>query len=192
MAEYVKEVEREAAKVYALFSLCEKYGIDPYAEEVEEEITAQVELSIQGSETEYGYGSVKAYLKEIGEQFLNDSVYRLYLRYDICERLLSAKLKKDEVITAKWEDVFAYYRDTYFASDLDVEFLLREGASNLQYSYWPNGGGDWTQMSGSFLSTSSMQRLVDQNKVFIEDCITNYMIPNQVALAGYKSAGYFD
>ncbi|MBO5755751.1 MAG: peptidylprolyl isomerase [Clostridia bacterium] len=109
LAEYVKEAEREAAKVYALFSLCEKYGIDPYAEEVEEEITAQVELAIQGSESEYGYGSVKAYLKEIGEQYLNDSVYRLYLRYDICERLLSAKLKKDEVITAKWEDVFAYY-----------------------------------------------------------------------------------
>lgn len=108
-AEYAKEAEREAAKVYALFSLCDKYGIDPYAEEVEEEITETIKTAIDGNEAYPGYGSPQKYLDEIATQFLNDSVYRLYLRYDICERLLAAKLKKEEVITAPWDDVLTYY-----------------------------------------------------------------------------------
>lgn len=108
-AEYAKEAEREAAKVYALFSLCEKYGVDPYAEEIEDEITETIKATIDGDETNEGYGSKRAYLDDIRTVFLNDSVYRLYLRYDICERLLAAQLKKDGVIGAEWADVSAYY-----------------------------------------------------------------------------------
>lgn len=106
---FSEEAEAEALKVYALFSLCEKYGIDPYSEEVEEEIEEEIALLIEGDDYTAGYGNYKSYLADIKEQFLNDSVYRLYLRYDACERRLAAKLKADKVITSPWEDVFAYY-----------------------------------------------------------------------------------
>lgn len=106
---YTAEAVAEAAKVYALFSLCEKYGVDPYAEEIDEKIDEEIAFIIEGDDYTPGYGSHKTYLAEIKKQFLNDSVYRLFLRYDLCEQRLAAKLKQDKVITAKWEDVFAHY-----------------------------------------------------------------------------------
>ncbi len=104
-----KTVKEEICRTYALFSLCDKYGIDPYSDEIEDVIEAEIVKTIEGDGENPGYGKYKNYLAEIKKEFLNDSVYRFYLRYDACEARLAAKLKQDKVITAKEEKVFAYY-----------------------------------------------------------------------------------
>ena len=89
------------------------------------------------------------------------------------------------------QDVIDYYLNNYFESALDVEFLLRTGADNLQYSYWPNGGGDvWPQMATAFLTTN-VATLIQKNGNVIDTCINDHMVPNQVKIEKYRQNGFF-
>lgn len=116
--------------------------------------------------------------------FAQNSEHSAFLMYDLFEGL-------GEVETM--DDVVEYYRSNYFASDLDVEFLLRTDANNLQYSYWPNGGGDvWPAMSPSFLSAASMATLIGKNKSVIDGCIEDYQVANKVTIEAYRQNGYFN
>jgi len=90
------------------------------------------------------------------------------------------------------EDVVKYYRETYFDSDLDVKFLLMDGAS-LQYSYWPNGGdGALGTISDGLLTASSVKTLVENNVGITFDCVENYIVPNTVKLEQYRQNGFFN
>ena len=116
--------------------------------------------------------------------FAQNVEHSAFLMYDLFEGLAGVE---------DFDDVVDYYRDTYFATDLDVEYLLRSDAKSLQYSYWPNGGGDvWTAMGAGFVGASSVQVLIDKNVGLIEECITTHMLPNQVVIEGYRAAQYFD
>ena len=163
---YAEEAEAEAAKVYAMFSLCSKYGIDPYSEEIEEEITETLKQTIKGDDATPGYGSQKAYLEDIKSQFLNDSVYRLYLRYDVCERRLAAKLKQDDIIQAKWEDVFSYYngeetvRDTWIL----IPYSNLEGyTAGMKQTLWAEASeksnADFTSMAAQYATIQSAEEM---------------------------------
>ena len=91
-----------------------------------------------------------------------------------------------------FDDLIAYYRDTYFTSDLDVAFLLRDGAT-LMYSYWPNGVDNlWSNLGGSLLTAASVQGVVDKFAGSTDAMIDQHVVPNQVALEKYRSEGFFD
>ncbi len=91
-----------------------------------------------------------------------------------------------------YDDVLAYYRETYFNSDLDLELMVREGAT-LQYSYWPNGiDGIWNDLSSNLQSASSVSNLVSKYAPSIDDAVEEHVLPNMVALEIWRQAGYFD
>ena len=91
-----------------------------------------------------------------------------------------------------FDDLIAYYRDTYFTSDLDVAFLLRDGAT-LMYSYWPNGVDNlWSNLGGSLLTAATVQGVVDKFAGSTDAMIDQHVVPNQVALEKYRSEGFFD
>ncbi len=77
----------EVCRVYALFDLCEEYGIDPYSRKVDKAVKEAVKDAFYNEET--GYGNRKTYLEALRDANMNDSVFRLYLRYGICEELLA-------------------------------------------------------------------------------------------------------
>lgn len=108
-----------AADIYATFAVCLAHGIDPYGDEIDDEVDSRVTADIdggivKGNEIE-GYGSKKAYLAALAEMHLNDSVNRLLNRWDICLSLLYDRMitgLDDGKNTASEEEVA-----TFFASD---------------------------------------------------------------------------
>ena len=61
-----------------------------------------------------------------------------------------------------YDDLIAYYRNTYFTSDQDVEHLLRDGAT-LMYSYWPNGiDSVINNMTANLMASATVQGLVEK------------------------------
>ncbi len=90
------------------------------------------------------------------------------------------------------DDIVKYYKETYFESDLDVSFLLMEGA-NLQYSYWPNGGdAALNTIAGGLMSASSVKTLVEKTVPTVSEVVETHLVPNAVALEKYRQNGYFD
>ena len=100
--------------VYAMFSLCEAYGIDVNSEEIEEKVAEFVKISVEGGtigdSAVLGFESYDAYLEYLKELYMNDSVSRLLIKYSICEEL--AREKFIEEYQFDEEDVSAF-----FASD---------------------------------------------------------------------------
>ena len=91
-----------------------------------------------------------------------------------------------------YEDVIAYYRETYFDSDIDVECLVREGAT-LQYSYWPNGVDSVIgAIASGFESASSIQTLLEKNEHLVDTEIEIHLVPNVVKLEQYRQNGFFN
>lgn len=115
--------------------------------------------------------------------FAQNATHSAFLMADIFEGLGENQTQ---------QDVIDYYLNNYFDTELDVQFLLRTGANNLQYSYWPNGGGDvWPQMATAFL-TGNVATLIQKNGNIIDKCITEHMVPNQVQIEKYRQNGYFN
>ncbi|MBO7292472.1 MAG: hypothetical protein J6V07_00895 [Clostridia bacterium] len=101
--------ERNIAEVYAFFAKCREVGIDPYGEEIEEELLEYLKRSVEGGTFgEYeveGFESYDKYLEYVKEAFhMTDSVNRLMIRYALCEEKLAE-----------------YYRTQYQYTDEDVE-----------------------------------------------------------------------
>jgi hypothetical protein len=89
-------------------------------------------------------------------------------------------------------DVFSYYRESYFDTDLDVTMLLRTGA-DLQYSYGLNGADSvWSSLRSGFMASTNMSSLVSKYSNVADDAINTYIVPNQKALKDYRDKGYFD
>jgi len=115
--------------------------------------------------------------------FAKDVYQSGYLIYDLFEGL-------DGVET--YEDVIKFYRETYFDSDIDVECLVREGAS-LQYSYWPNGLDSlYSSITTGFESASSIKNLIEKNEHLVDTEINTHLIPNVVKLEQYRQNGFFN
>ncbi len=91
-----------------------------------------------------------------------------------------------------YEDVIAYYGDKYFESELDLEMLIRPGAT-LQYSYWPNDGIDdvWTTMRDQLMSLS-VANLIERYAGLIDTAVENHIVPNKVALQEWSQVKDFD
>lgn len=113
--------------------------------------------------------------------FAQNAKHSAHLMYDLFEGL-------DGIET--YDDVIRYYRDTYFTSDLDVKFLLMDGAK-LHYSYWPNGGDEaLKKVAADLLGTSSVRTLVERMIPLDTAAIETYVIPNTVQLEIYRQNGY--
>ena len=114
--------------------------------------------------------------------FAQNGEWSAFLMWDLFEGLEG---------TATYDDVVAYYRETYFETDLDMEILLNSGRDNLQYSYWPNGGDDTLNaINGSFLS-ASIANLIQSHAGLTDTVVNDYIVPNKVALEKYKAEGKF-
>ena len=86
-----------------------------------------------------------------------------------------------------YEDVLDWYRDEYFDSDIDLECMVREGAT-LQYSYWPGTRFDvmWNELSDNLLTSGSVTTLIKRYVGSIEKDTETHVVPNQVALYQWK------
>ncbi|MBP3301048.1 MAG: extracellular solute-binding protein [Clostridia bacterium] len=112
--------------------------------------------------------------------FAQDAKHSAYLMYDLFKGL-------GEIETAS--DMVKHYRDTYFTSDLDVKFLLMNGAK-LNYSYWPNGGDEaLKRVSADLLTSSSLRTLVDKSVPVDTATVETYLVPNTVQLEIYRQNG---
>ena len=86
----------DISRIYAVFAMCEEYGIDPYSDSIDKTLKKRIKIGIEGGTIGgvlvSGYGTYDAYLAALEESFLTDRASRLVLRYQICEELLLAKL----------------------------------------------------------------------------------------------------
>lgn len=98
---------KEVARVYALFALCEEYGIDPEGRKIDKIVKAGVKDAIKNKET--GYGNRETYLNELAAANMNDSVFRLYLRYAACEEALAKAMHEANFVPEDAASVRAYY-----------------------------------------------------------------------------------
>ena len=99
---------QEIAGIYAMFAVCSSVGIDPFTEEIDDEITEYVKTSVEGGQLGdhviRGFESYDDYLEYIrANYYMNDAVNRLMIRYALCEEKLDA-----------------YYKTSYRYSEADV------------------------------------------------------------------------
>ncbi len=147
---------REIARMYALFDVCVQYGINPEAHKIDKQVTAGVKDAIKNEQT--GYGDRKTYLNELRLANMNDSVFRLYLRYAACEELLAktmheagfvpedaatvrAYYNSEETVRATWiyipYETFKGYTDEMLNSLLNqVKFASDESFVDLSHQYF--------------------------------------------------------
>jgi len=102
-----RAVRREICRIYALYNLCEKYGVDAYSKEVEKAIKAEIKTLIEDKTV--GYGKYDAYLADLAENHMNDSVFRFYLRYDICEEYLATAMHANAFVPEDDTTVLSHY-----------------------------------------------------------------------------------
>lgn len=91
---YVKEIDEliisRAAEIYSVIALAEELGFKPYSGDVDDEIEARIEMSVDGGGTVVGFGGdYDAYLASLKEMNLNYSVQTLMLRYSICLEMIN-------------------------------------------------------------------------------------------------------
>ena len=81
------------SEIYAMLAACRAVGIDPFSEEIDDAVTEQVKLTVEGAAVDGvifpGYDSYDDYLEAIRKEYhMNDAVARLMIRYGICEERL--------------------------------------------------------------------------------------------------------
>lgn len=76
------EVEADIAELYAIFAAAESASLDPFGEEIDAMVDAQVKTMIDSFPTR------RDYIDRISEINMTDTVCRLILRSSICESLL--------------------------------------------------------------------------------------------------------
>ena len=98
----------EICHLYATFSLCRQYGVEPFAKEIDKEVSTAVRELIEG---ENGFGRFSDYLAAIRAANMTDAVYRLYVRQSICEEKLTEKLKEQNVIPTDDAHILDFFRN---------------------------------------------------------------------------------
>lgn len=138
------EVLSDISRVYAVFSLCEKYGIDPYSEKTDKILKERIKISIEGGDVNdthvNGYGTYEAYLEALEKQFLTDRAFRLILRYEIAEEQLLSLLTEPEKSSAGYteQDLQAFYEsdacrmiEMYFFDYVRYGFTLESAKTEV-------------------------------------------------------------
>ncbi len=87
-------------RAYAVFSLCEQYGIDPYGKEIENAVDDTVKELIKTD-----FGSKSAYVEALAEVYMTDSVFRFAMRSFECDEQLNRALIDAGVIKTDNETV---------------------------------------------------------------------------------------
>lgn len=113
---------KEIARVYAVFSLCEEYDIEPYSKEINKAVNQAVADSIEAEDG--GFGDYDTYLKVLSEGYMNDSVFRFYLRLDICEEYLAKAMHSASFVKEDDETVRAHFKgeDTVHATWIYIPY----------------------------------------------------------------------
>lgn len=105
-----REAIKEICRVYAMFSTCRDYGIDPFGQTVEERIPEEVAYAIENGDFSQS-ANYAGYLEALQKGNMTDAVYRLYTRYNICEELLAKELKAQKVFPTSDDDLLAFLND---------------------------------------------------------------------------------
>lgn len=100
----------ELSAVYAVFSFCQKYGIDYESRAFDGYVKDGVISAVEGDDTYLGYGDHDTYLAEIKKAYMNDSVFRFLLRYRYAESALATHMRDAGVFTADEATVLAHMR----------------------------------------------------------------------------------
>ena len=91
----IDEIMPQILDVYAMFSMCESYGIDINGEKVTSAVNEYVKLSVEGGMigdvAVMGHESYDDYIAHLKTLYMNDSVSRLLIKYSVCEELLREK-----------------------------------------------------------------------------------------------------
>ena len=98
---------REISRVYAIFSMAEKHGIDTDSKEISTAVKAEVVDAIENES--YGYGSQEKYLEALKASYMTDSVFRFYLRLSIVEEKLAKAMHAEKFVEEDDETVRAYF-----------------------------------------------------------------------------------
>ncbi len=110
----IDEIIPKICDIYAMFSVCEAYGVDINSAEINDAVSEYVKMSIEGGaigdSTVLGFEDYDAYLEYLRGMYMNDSVSRLLIRYSICEEVAREKFIEEYKYTE--EDV-----SEFFASD---------------------------------------------------------------------------
>ncbi|MBQ1216509.1 MAG: hypothetical protein IIX85_00960 [Clostridia bacterium] len=115
--------------------------------------------------------------------FANKIEHSAFIMWDMFEGLNGVE---------DYNGLIAYYRNTYFNSDLDVTYLLRDGAT-LMYCYWPNGlDAVWSNMANNLLAGATVKGVVDKYAGSVDTLIEEHVVPNTVAIEKYRAEGFFD
>ena len=116
--EAMPAVLEDISRVYAVFSLCETYGINPYSKEIDKILQKRIKVSIEGGEIGgiymSGYESYDQYIEALEKSYLTDRAARILLRYQICEEKLLEKL------TLPYKSEYQYTEDdlkAFYESD---------------------------------------------------------------------------
>lgn len=166
-AETLTEACREVAGIYAVLAVAREVGIDPYGEEVEEEILAHLRTNVEGGTFgEYeieGFGDYDEYLAYIREEYhMTDAVNRLMIRYAVCEELLTtyygteyryieddvaAFFESEDCIRVIWvgreKDALGQNREENYAMMVSARAYLLAGNHRLAIQYSTNPTTDF-------------------------------------------------
>ncbi len=110
--------------------------------------------------------------------FAKNADHSAFLAYDLFEGL-------GDIET--YEDVLAYYRETYFSSDLDITCLVREGAK-LSYSYWPNFFAADADLMASGTIAVSVGKAIEKNR----EPVSTHIMPNKASIEAWRQQGKLD
>ncbi len=111
MEDILEAVIPKICEVYALFSLCRSYGIDPYEDEIQKKLDEYIRINVEGGAHNGivfpGFSSYDAYLADLRGMYMNDATGRLMLRFSLCEDALRESFGKKYSYTR--EDVTAFF-----------------------------------------------------------------------------------
>ena len=173
----------EIARTYAFLSLCEKYGIDPYDGEIDDIVQAAVTEAIEGTESVAGYGTHEAYLAALKDEYMNDSVFRLYLRIAECEKRLGAKLRDDGVIQTDRETVLRY---------LMSEDCVRATWIYIPYTALGNYTDDMLKALTLRAQTASEERFLEMTHEVLPDAYTDEELDIGFYIGKYQLDLYYE
>lgn len=174
------DVLEDISRVYAVFSLCEKYDIDPNSDAIDQALKDRIEISVDGGTLNgiyvSGYGKYSAYLDALAANYLTDRASRLILRYQIAEEKLLSALAVPYKSSYQYTeaDLQAFYesdncralemvcRDLATYPDLEENYAIVEKAleylkkdssdENRQRIYWQYFNNTKLEESKAFVS----------------------------------------
>lgn len=139
-AEAIELILPQIAEIYAMFAMCESYGIEVFSEEMDAKVQQYVDVSVDGGmigdSIISGFASYEEYLEYLKSMYMNDSVSRLLIRYSLCEELLREKFLTETKATKEDVEEFFFGDECAHITWLNIlyegtEYLGSEDMRNL-------------------------------------------------------------